>query len=87
MRAKLTIETSKRGRVIRTDSHELGGRADLVAAVNLAMRRADLSGRARRQVNLVTEWRYLTTRGDCHFSIHDTCGARVELRACGERVE
>lgn len=76
----LTVDVTRHGQTIATESHVIGRRADLVQITDGLILQHRLSGRARRQVNLVRIWQCLAMRGNWKWSIHDTCGDGIKLR-------
>lgn len=76
----LQIDVARHGQTIATHSHVIGRRADLVQITDKLIVQHRLSGRSRRQVNLVRIWQCLAKRGRWQWRIHDTCGAGVEIR-------
>lgn len=76
----LIVDVTRHGRVIATESHVIGRRHELVRVTDSLIEQWALSGRARRQINLVRIWHCLNSRGYWQWRIHDTMGSGIEIR-------
>lgn len=76
----LQIDVARHGQTIASESYVIGLRADLVQITDSLILQHRLSGRARRQINLVRIWQCLNARGFWQWRLRDTMGAGIEIR-------